>query len=41
MAQDRLIDTNITVAPDKACIHALNRILLPLHREHPQARERG
>lgn len=41
MAQDRLIDTNITVAPAKACIHALNPIRLPLHGEHPQTRERG
>jgi hypothetical protein len=41
MAQDRLIDINITVAPAKACIHALNPIRLPLHGEHPQTRERG
>jgi hypothetical protein len=41
MAQDRLIDINITVAPAKACIHALNPIRLPLHGEHPRTRERG
>ena len=34
-------DTDIIVAAVKAYINALNRILFPVHREHPQARERG
>jgi 2-isopropylmalate synthase len=34
-------DTDIIVASAKAYINALNRILFPVHREHPQARERG
>ncbi len=34
-------DTDIIVASVKAYINALNRILFPVHREHPQAREHG
>ena len=30
-------DTDIIVASVKAYINALNRILFPVHREHPQA----
>jgi 2-isopropylmalate synthase len=33
-------DTDIIVAAVKAYISALNRILFPVHREHPQMRER-
>src|SRR5690606_18673311 len=34
-------DTDIIVAAVKAYIHALNRIMYPIHREHPQATARA